>query len=288
MENAFNCVDRSAVRAGIRRVAPELARWVDLCYSEVSHVQFGPYMLDSAGGVQQGDTLGPALFAMAIQIEAESARTNAEETLNINLDWWAFFLDDGAIACIGDVLAYFAHELVKNLASIGLKVNMTKTELVATAGRSHNLPVDSFPAFKVVVEKEFKLLGTPFGSPGYILGKIAKRLDRARVIMEKASKLKNAHRANLILRNCAGCCRLVYNTRTMPPAIIGPVLKDYGDMLKHCMTSIVQENIPDASWTLAQLGISNGGIGMRDPRLHAEAAYLAAFTAGATLAHLTH
>ena len=59
-------------------------------------------------------------------------------------------------------------------------------------------------------------------------------------------------------------CRLVYNTPTMPPAIIGPDLDDYGDMLKHCMTTIVQENIPDASWTLAQLGISNGG--KRDER----------------------
>ena len=55
MENAFSCVDRSAVRAGIRRVAPELARWVDLCYTDVSHVQFGPDTLASARGVQQGD-----------------------------------------------------------------------------------------------------------------------------------------------------------------------------------------------------------------------------------------
>ena len=53
--------------------------------------------------------------------------------------------------------------------------------------------------------------------------------------------------------------------------------------MRTCLSTIVQEVIPDANWKLAQLGVSNGGIGWRDPSFHAEAAYVAAFTCSATL-----
>ena len=59
LENAFNSVDRSAVMAAVRRVAPGLSPWVDFCYKRSSNLMLGHKKLVSARGVQQGDPLGP-------------------------------------------------------------------------------------------------------------------------------------------------------------------------------------------------------------------------------------
>ena len=79
----------------MRRYCPELAPWVDLCYGRESVIWFGDRELVSGRGVQQGDPLGPALFAMAIQPVIERARAEVSESLPGELDWVAFFLDDG-------------------------------------------------------------------------------------------------------------------------------------------------------------------------------------------------
>eukprot|EP00973_Karenia_brevis_P060508 8415618-Karenia_brevis.AAC.1 len=66
LSNAFNCVDRSAFRSAVRRVAPGIAPWVDYCYGCRSPLLMDTHRLHSERGIQQGDPLGPALFALAI------------------------------------------------------------------------------------------------------------------------------------------------------------------------------------------------------------------------------
>ena len=58
METTFNQIDRSCFLREIRRVAPGLARYCDLCYSKDSFVLFGPEKSPSQSEVQQGDPLG--------------------------------------------------------------------------------------------------------------------------------------------------------------------------------------------------------------------------------------
>ena len=48
LSNVFNCLDRSAFRQAIRRVAPELAPWVDFCYGDLSPLLLGDHQLESA------------------------------------------------------------------------------------------------------------------------------------------------------------------------------------------------------------------------------------------------
>ena len=48
--------------------------------------------------MQQGDPLGPALFALAIQDAILKARDATEQAFPGQLDFTAFFLDDGVVA----------------------------------------------------------------------------------------------------------------------------------------------------------------------------------------------
>ncbi|CAK8996492.1 unnamed protein product, partial [Durusdinium trenchii] len=53
----------SAVLQEARDKFPALARWATWCYRQASNLQFGDTVLQSSSGVQQGDPLGPLLFA---------------------------------------------------------------------------------------------------------------------------------------------------------------------------------------------------------------------------------
>ena len=66
--NAFNTVDREAFLRACLDVTPEAAKWAWWCYSQPSKLyneEGNP--LSSSAGVQQGDNLGPLLFASALQ-----------------------------------------------------------------------------------------------------------------------------------------------------------------------------------------------------------------------------
>lgn len=62
-ENAFNTISRSKVLGAVQSHFPSLSR----CYVKPSNLQFGTAILKSSAGVQQGDPLGPLLFAAALR-----------------------------------------------------------------------------------------------------------------------------------------------------------------------------------------------------------------------------
>ena len=65
--NAFNSVDRQTFLQECRHQFPGLSRWAEWCYAQPSTLYFGPETISSEKGVQQGDPIGPMLFALAIQ-----------------------------------------------------------------------------------------------------------------------------------------------------------------------------------------------------------------------------
>jgi len=67
VKNAFNSIHRDTVLQAAQIHLPEIYPFIWDCYSsKTSSLFHGEFCLDSATGVQQGDHLGPALFALAI------------------------------------------------------------------------------------------------------------------------------------------------------------------------------------------------------------------------------
>ena len=66
MRNAFNLVSREAVFRQWAIYFPELLLWVAWCYSQHQKLWHPMAQLISASGVQQGDPLGPLLFALVL------------------------------------------------------------------------------------------------------------------------------------------------------------------------------------------------------------------------------
>ena len=88
---AFNSVRRAKrgdrLPAQVKKYIPEYFGFVSQMYRQSSHLIFGPHLLESACGVQQGDPLGPLLFCLVIKGLTERIKS----TLNV------WYLDDGTI-----------------------------------------------------------------------------------------------------------------------------------------------------------------------------------------------
>ena len=97
ISNAFNSVDRSAFRKVLRRVAPSAAPWTDFCYGSDSVLLLGQHRVCSARGIQQGDPLGPALFALAVHDLIQQVAAEVRQTCPDELSLLAFYLDDGVV-----------------------------------------------------------------------------------------------------------------------------------------------------------------------------------------------
>ncbi|XP_026456690.1 uncharacterized protein LOC113357496 [Papaver somniferum] len=126
--NPFNLVDRSTMINEVRKHCPSISRWVEFCYSTPARLYYNDSVLSSSQGVQQGDPLGPILFALALHPLAEKIASHC------TLDFHAWYLDDDTLA--GDTL-----EVSKALRIIqdegpcrGLYLNVMKTEIFWPAG----------------------------------------------------------------------------------------------------------------------------------------------------------
>lgn len=119
--NAFNLVERTVLVKEVRERCPSIARWVEFCYSQHARLYYNDSILSSSQGVQQGDPLGPLLFALILHPMVNKIAAEC------NLDLHAWYLDDGTIA--GDTM-----EVAKALRIIqrdgparGLHLNIGKT-----------------------------------------------------------------------------------------------------------------------------------------------------------------
>ncbi len=284
LSNAFNCVDRSAVLASVRRVVPELAPWADYCYKVPSRLILGGGVLLSERGVQQGDPLGPAFFALAIHEAVRRSRAAVDRAHRQELDISVFYLDDGVVAGSGRAVSMFCNELRRELADIGLELAFSKCEVVPAAKDQHEIPAGLFSGFTWVLSGDFQLLGTPLGSEQFCTALTNKRSASATVLLRSIERLGNSQGSYLLMKQCAGFAKLAYSIRTVPPALHRSALQSFSASLRGALTSVVGEIVmEDRCWELAQLNVQSGGIGLRAPDRHATAAYWASLVSSREL-----
>ena len=185
--NAFNCVDRQAFLEQCRHHFPGLSRWAEWCYSRPSQLHFGTDIIPSESGVQQGDPLGPLLFALALQPllhKLNNARTDQGLQLAYS------YLDDLTLAGEQEAVANAFHFFKAEALQIGLEFNTSKCEVIPVAGHNANLNKFFYPEDIIFREDgNFELLGGPIGSAEFCNQHTQKRVDKVTELLTALGEL---------------------------------------------------------------------------------------------------
>lgn len=268
LSNAFNIVYRSHLIKEVRLHCPGISRWVEFCYARPARLYYDQHILSSVLGVQQGDPLGPLLFALTLHPLVKSIASRCK------LDLHAWYLDDGTI--IGDTL-----EVAKALSIIesegpcrGLHLNIKKTEVfwpsVDPVALLKVFSVDPRSIDEGVFLKDIgrpsngvKLLGGPVSLDlDYMSDIVLSRVKKTIQLMSAINKLQDPQ-SEMLLRNCIGVSRLYFAMRTTNPAALQKATDFYDDhLLQYLRLLITGDGVGygPLQQRLATLPIKDGGL----------------------------
>ena len=165
----------------------------------------------------------------------------------------------------------------------GLTFNTGICEVIPSAGQRTNVPEQMFPGWQWRRDGNFKLLGAPIGDVPFTEAHTDERRALAAELLKSVGKYDHCQGALQLLRHCASWSRLVYSARIVPLELHETALDAFVQNLRGALGQLTGDTRPERSWLLAQLGITHGGIGIRDPPRHVPAAYLASLSVTSVL-----
>ncbi|KAJ0694995.1 putative reverse transcriptase domain, exostosin [Helianthus annuus] len=271
--NAFNLVDRSVLLREVHRHCPSIFPWVQFLYAQPARLYVGSDRIGAFTGVQQGDPLGPLLFALALHPLVLQVQENCK------LPFHAWYLDDGTI--IGDAVQVAkALDIIGSEGpALGLRLNIRKTEVFWPTCNGVKVRPGLFPSEIGRPEKGVKLLrGAVTCDASFISGLAAKRATRAVDIMGHLPLLRDPQSELLLLRSCMGVAKLLFGLRTCQPPFVDDVVSCFNKDLREAIEDIVVCGGPffgDLQWRIVTLPMRLGGLGLLSARDVAAYAFVA-------------
>ncbi|XP_029656497.1 uncharacterized protein LOC115230450 [Octopus sinensis] len=267
MRNAFNSIDRSCFLGECMTQLPEIMPFAKLCYEHSSSLLFEGSSILSSTGVQQGDPLGPLLFALGINPIAMSVKS----PLNI------WYLDDVTIGGPADQVLKDALMISSWLGHIGLSLDPSKCELtnlnVASFDEIHRNFTSLIPEIRITQKEDLIILGSPLH--GQATEKIL--MEKTSNMEQAASRLSqlDAHEGLFLLKNFLSIPKILYILRSSPCFLHPKHLGSIDSIIRRHAELICNVQLDDLAWKQASLPIRMGGIGLRSPTDLALPAYLA-------------
>ena len=240
------------------------------CYHTSAELRFGHHRLLSSTGVQQGDPLGPLLFSLVV-LELMDSTDLLQEML---LQLW--YLDDGSFvgsrAAISDLLT----QISENGPRFCLHLNMKKCEVFWPSGDQSffELPED----VQRVRDKQggVELLGSPiWGTADFFKSFVATQVEKTMELQSHLGDLEDPQVELHLLRSCLGTCKIGHLLRTVPAGSADEHLRHFDEGLRSTLSQILRCPISDMAWLQAKLPLQLGGLGLRESRRTAPAAFLA-------------
>ena len=267
--NAFNLVCRQALLSECSTHFPELLPWVSWCYCRHPVLWHTLGNLTSQSGVQQGDSLGPLLFSLVLNVVIKVIATHPE---CCNLCYHVWYLDDGVLAGPRSHVRKALSLLIELGSPLGLHVNIKKCEAFSSGCLTH-FPME----MKQSSKPNLKILGIPIGDSVFFRAVLDGKRSEAGVLLKRLDDVGQVDPqvATVLLRLCGGYCKLVHLACAVPPSFSQSVLQLFDQDVQKCFTSCTGVHPSIAAWKQAQLSLNRGGLGLRSLSHHAPAVFIA-------------
>ncbi|GJT74108.1 hypothetical protein Tco_1040833 [Tanacetum coccineum] len=233
---------------------------VKFCYSTPARLYYGEHTLRSYQGVQQGDPLGPLLFALVLH----PLVCKIKESFSLSLHAW--YLDDGNI--IGDtlVMGEVLKLIMEDGPRRGLHLIVHKTDVFGLKEDPRSRLDGVFPPNISRPLHGVKLLGRPAStdfdfSSGLVTKRVAKSID----LIDVVAKINDPKCKLMLLRACAGISKLYFAMRTCLPRVFERAHRSLDASLRSAMKRIVTPSGPrfgDWQWRISTLPFAFGGLGV--------------------------
>jgi hypothetical protein len=215
LTNAFNLVDRTKMFEAVMAHCPSILPWVQSVYGGAPLLFLGPSaIIESQVGVQQGDPLGPLLFALTIQ----PLLVKATSELTVNLSVGVFYADDGTLVGPPDALKQVLEILRDDGPDFGVFLNLGKSALWDLNQQTDLTPLEAFQL--IDCEDGVDLLGSFLGDDLLADQYALKRVEAIRSIVEELHHLNDKQMAFHLFQQCIGMPRFNYTLRTLHPSRI--------------------------------------------------------------------
>ena len=209
---------------------------------------FGDGIIGSFEGVQQGDPMGPMLFAATMH--------SMVERLQSPLNSW--FLDDGTLAGNPNTVEADLRIIREEGQRLGLQLSEGKCEYAC-----HNfVATNTSPLYpcRLVNFTELTLLGAPLGEQAKS-DCLAKKIESLMIFAARLLQLQ-PHQAFYLLRNSMALPRLMYVLRSSNLAS-HELLRTYDEILRGTLEDLLNVRLGDNQWRQATQPVKHGGLGVR-------------------------
>ncbi|OXA48561.1 Retrovirus-related Pol polyprotein from type-1 retrotransposable element R1 [Folsomia candida] len=255
--NAFNEIRRDTVLKIIHERFPSMFSFLSQAYSSPSQLFYGDTHISSRRGCQQGDPVGPALFALVVQPIILAIETE--------LNLW--YLDDATLADTPEKVLIALDTIIRMGEEVGLRLNTAKCEVGVLAADEHaHLEIlerfrKAAPGIQEISPETAVLLGAPLTDESIeaVLGAKSDQLAKLGARLLELS----SHSAFFLFRASISTPRLIYFLRCAPIWRRFDALTIYDAQLKSVMEGILNCSLSPQSWLQSSLPVSEGGLGVR-------------------------
>ena len=263
--NAFNMIDRRIFLSEIAAHFPEIYNWVHLCYAHDSILNYDGHEIISSCGVQQGDPLGPLLFAFGLSKLTSQINEHCKLLMNI------WYCDDGVLVGEIDEVQKALSLVTVEGKKIGLHVNLNKCEL----HWPNNVDLSIFDSsIRRTPQAGVDLLGSHIGTKDSLENFLESKVDSLSRLLQDLHDLNYSQAEFAILKNCLRASKLNHVLRTCIPGD-SPSLSRLDNIQRMCLEKILSKSLTDTQWQQACLPTKLGGLGIRPVHQLHLPAYLA-------------
>lgn len=262
LTNAFNTISRTAVADAIgRSAAAPLRTWFAYTHGGPAPLFFRHRLLFATTGVQQGDPLSPAYFAMGLH--------PAISPLLRSLPLTRYYLDDGFPTGTAAALRDELPGLLARLAAINLQPNLQK---------SHTMSIDPEPLHASIPHRLWtdgtEVLGVPLGGAEHEANHLTSRVAKVQAALKCLGSMPDKHAAMVLAKSCVGTPSILHLLRCIPPSSTLQAATSLRDELASFVDGLIGTAPHTDALIQFHLPQSMGGFGVTNPTLMAAPAYL--------------